>query len=242
MKNRIRFEKRNPVMRLYDLLFPLPAVCPVCMQPQKHLQICDACRAKALRQRSLHGQCSRCGSFGVYSAACRNCREWPAYYVGNTALWPYQDVYKELIKEFKFHNMPWLADALACEMLPFLPQNYDLLVPVPLHANRLQERGYNQSELLVRALSRLSGMPWQNSLERVRDTPHQTGLNREERLQNLHDAFVCTSASAVNGKRVILVDDVCTTGTTLLSCAKALHRAGAKTIMSCTLTSGQGRF
>lgn len=238
----VQYEKKNPFLWLYDVLFPLPAVCPVCMQPQKKLGICDSCHADALRKRSLYGQCKRCGSFGVSSIACRNCREWPSYYKGNLAVWPYQDSYKQLIREFKFHNMPWLADALAAEMLPFLPKGYDLLVPVPLHTNRMQERGYNQSELMVRSLSCMSGMPWQRSLERVRDTPHQTGLGRAERLQNLHNAFACSRYALVKGKRIILIDDVFTTGTTLLSCAKVLHQCGAIEIISCTLASGQARF
>ena len=242
-QGKLKYEKTSLIQWVYDKLFPLPAVCPLCMESQAQLCVCDKCRSEALRKRSLYGQCARCGSFGVYSAACRNCREWPAYYVGNIAVWPYQGAYKQVIKEFKFHNMPWLADALAKEMIPFLPKEYDLLVPVPLHPNRLQERGYNQSELLVRALSRDSGMPWQQSLVRVRDTPHQTGLNRAERLQNLHNAFALNSGVAnIKEKRIILVDDVFTTGTTLRTCAQILHQYGAKEIVSCTLASGQGRF
>lgn len=241
MNDKVRYEKTNPLLWLYDLLFPLPAVCPVCMTPQPRLGVCDSCRAEALRWRSVYGQCLQCGSFGVYSSACGNCREWPAYYVGNHAVWPYQKAYRQLIKEFKFHNKPWLAEALAPELLPYLPQQYDLLVPVPLHPNRLNERGYNQSELLVRVLSRISGMPWQNCLERVRDTPHQTGLGRKERLHNLQGAFACRKNIQVKNKRIILIDDVFTTGTTLRSCARVLYRHGAKEIQSCTLASGWAR-
>ena len=242
-QGKLRYEKTNPIQWLYDKLFLLPAVCPVCMERQERLGICDKCRTIALRKRSLYGQCARCGSFGVCSAACRNCREWPAYYKGNIVIWPYQEVYKQIIKEFKFYDMPWLAEVLAQEMMPYLPHGYDLLVPVPLHPNRLHERGYNQSELLTRALSRYSGIPWQHSLKRVRDTPHQTGLNREERQHNLHNAFSLKGTDTViRGKRIILIDDVFTTGSTLLSCAKVLHQHGAKEITSCTLASGQARF
>lgn len=241
-QEKIRKEKRNPLFWLYDKLFPLPAVCPLCMERQKTLRICDNCHKDLLRKRSLYGQCQRCGSFGVYSNTCRNCRNWPTYYEKNIAVWPYQSAYQQVIRDFKFHNMPWLADLLAQELLPYLPKEYDLLVPVPLHENRRAERGYNQSELLVRSLSRLSGIPWQNSLVRVRDTPHQTGLGRTERLHNLQHAFDCSRSAKVRGKRIILVDDVLTTGTTLLSCAKVLHQYGASEVTSCTLASGYGRF
>ncbi len=241
--NKLNYEKQNPLLWLYDKLFPLPTVCPICMEPQERWGVCDKCRAMALRKRSQYGQCARCGSFGVLSVTCRNCREWPVYYKGNTAIWLYQDAYKQVIKEFKFQNMPWLADVLAQEMSSYLPRSYDLLVPVPLHPHRLHERGYNQSELLTRALSKYSGIPWQHSLERVRDTPHQTGLTREERLQNLRNAFsVSGPDTVIKGKRIILIDDVFTTGTTLLSCAQVLHQHGAKEIASSTLASGQARF
>ncbi|MBP3341115.1 MAG: ComF family protein, partial [Peptococcaceae bacterium] len=76
----------------------------------------------------------------------------------------------------------------------------------------------------------------------VRDTPHQTGLGRAERLQNLHNAFDLHKGVTVQGKKIILIDDVFTTGTTLLSCARVLHQHGAKEIASCTLASGQARF
>jgi len=76
----------------------------------------------------------------------------------------------------------------------------------------------------------------------VRDTPHQTGLGRAERLQNLHDAFALHEGVQVQGKKIILIDDVFTTGTTVLTCAKVLHQHGAKEIASCTLASGQARF
>ena len=236
----VHYEKTSPFLWLYDKLFPLPAVCPVCMKPQNKLQVCESCRMEALRVRSLHGQCQKCHSFGIYSDGCSNCRAWPGYLAGNRSIWLYRDAWKEVIRDFKFRNKPWLADALAGELLPYIPDGYDLLVPVPLHINRLRERGYNQSELLVRALSRQSGIPWQHSLQRVRDTPHQTGRNRAERLENLRDAFVCTKDAAVAGKRILLVDDVFTTGTTLLTCANVLHEHGAMQIMGLTLASGQG--
>ena len=228
--------------KLYDLCFPLPSVCPVCMKQQPELQVCDSCRAEALRKRTLNGQCQRCRSFGLYSEQCRSCREWPDYLAGNIAIWPHQDGWQQAILDFKFRNMPWLADALAAELAPFLPDGYDLLVPVPLHPKRQRERGYNQSELLAKALSEKTGIPWQNSLRRVRYTPHQTGMSREQRLKNLDGAFALRPGGNVQGKRVILVDDVFTTGTTIRHCAEILHKNGAARILGATLASGQGRF
>ncbi len=232
----------NVLQRLYDICFPLPAVCPICMKRQETLHVCDECRAEALRKRSLYGQCQRCHSFGVYSTHCHSCRDWPAYLKGNIALWPYQGGWQQAILDFKFRNMPWLADALAAELAPVLPCDYDLLVPVPLHKKRLQKRGYNQSALLAEALSRKTGIPWKDGIERVRNTPHQTGMSRDERLHNLNGAFAVKQSAAIKGKRIILVDDVFTTGTTIRQCAKILYENGASEILGATLASGQGHF
>ena len=232
---------QNLLFSIYDLLFPLPKVCPICMQQQKALQICDCCNQDALQKRITFGQCSRCGSFGVTGNGCHTCENWPSYYKKNVSLWPYQERYKDVIRAFKFQNMPWLAEPVAHALLPYLPQQYDLLMPVPLHRKRLQERGYNQSELLVRALSQHSNIPWQYGLERIINTPHQTGLNRTKRLENLHHAFTIVPKADFVGKKIILIDDVCTTGTTLLSCANLLYQYGATEIVSCTLASGYDR-
>lgn len=230
------------LQKLYDICFPLPEVCPVCLKKQKRLQVCDTCRAEALRRRSLYGQCQRCHSFGVQGTVCSSCRQWPAYLVGNLAVWPYQDGWQQAILDFKFRNMPWLAAALAAELASVLPVETDLIVPVPLHKNRLRERGYNQSALLAKELSEKSGIAWQDCLMRVRDTPHQTGLSRSQRLKNLEHAFALRPGQVVASKRIVLVDDVFTTGSTLLQCAQELHRHGAVEICGLTLASGQSSF
>lgn len=232
----------NLVRWLYDCLFPLPAVCPVCLKRQRRLQVCGDCRAEALRRRTLEGQCQRCHSFGLRGGACRNCRQWPDYLLGNISIWPYAENWQQVILDFKFRGKPWLAEALAAELAPVLPGGFDLLVPVPLHANRLRQRGYNQSALLAEALAERSGLPWQDCLQRVRDTPHQTGLGRSQRLKNLDGAFALRPGKTVSGQRILLVDDVFTTGTTLCQCAKALHQGGAVQVQGVTLASGQGRF
>ena len=108
------------LQKLYDICFPLPDICPICMRRQKTLGVCEDCRAEALRKRSLYGQCQCCHSFGVFSEHCHSCRDWPLYLTGNLAVWPYQDGWQQAILDFKFHNMPWLAECLAAELAPAL--------------------------------------------------------------------------------------------------------------------------
>ncbi len=110
----------------------------------------------------------------------------------------------------------------------------DIIAPVPLHPSRLAERGYNQSALLARVLAAEVGVPLdERLLIRHRATAHQVGLGQAERTRNVTGAFACRGAAA--GKRVMLVDDVATTGATLEACAVALREAGATNVAALTL-------
>ena len=109
-----------------------------------------------------------------------------------------------------------------------LAASFDAITPVPASAATRKQRGHNQAELLAKELANRTGLPVWPALRKQRDTLHQRGLSREQRLQNLKDAFVPALPPAeIQGKRILLVDDVVTTGSTLLECAHTLLRAGA---------------
>ena len=111
----------------------------------------------------------------------------------------------------------------------------DVVVPVPLHATRLRERGYNQAALLARELAQRAELPVnERTLVRKRATAPQVELGARERRENMHDAFGC-SDGALAEKRVLLIDDVCTTGATLEACAIALRESGAHSVQALTL-------
>ncbi len=117
-----------------------------------------------------------------------------------------------------------------------LPEHIDMLMPVPLHTDRLREREFNQSLLLADRLNRGLGLPLSyHNLVRLRSTQAQTELSRKARLKNLRRAFGVLRQGEVVGKRVLLVDDVFTTGTTVNECAKVLRRAGAADVYVVTL-------
>lgn len=114
----------------------------------------------------------------------------------------------------------------------------DLLVPVPVHAARARVRGFDQAVLLARNASRALGIPWLAALERSRNTTLQFDLGRTERRANVHGAFALrgpTDSVAVRGRWVVLVDDVVTTGSTLVACAEALYEAGAVAVSGLTV-------
>ena len=116
----------------------------------------------------------------------------------------------------------------------------DVVVPVPLHKQRQRRRGFNQAALLARRFAQQVDLPVDEaSLVRHRQTAAQVELNAEQRKANVQDAFRCVSRGVV-GKRVLLVDDVCTTGSTLEACATALREGGAKSVQALTLARARG--
>ena len=109
----------------------------------------------------------------------------------------------------------------------------DALVPVPLQGRRRRARGSNQAELLARELGRWTKLPVETRwLKRVKDTPSQTGLTPAQRVENVRGAFA--TKNKLDRKRILLIDDVCTTGATLNACARILKRAGAETVQAVT--------
>jgi len=115
------------------------------------------------------------------------------------------------------------------------PMTADVIVPVPLHTARLHERGYNQAALLARELAQQTGLAVdEQTLVRKRATAPQVQLDAKHRKENMRDAFCC-SGDALSGKRVLLIDDVCTTGATLEACAVALLESGAHSVQALTL-------
>jgi ComF family protein len=153
----------------------------------------------------------------------------------------YADPLREAIHAFKYEGTPALAAPLASLMLEAWRSavwQADVLVPVPLHTRRRRERGYNQSELLALQLSAACGVPVDaRLLARVRYTNQQALLKGAARKQNVQGAFAC--GPGANGKLIVLVDDVFTSGSTLLACAGALLSAGAAGVRAVTLARAE---
>ncbi len=144
----------------------------------------------------------------------------------------FEEPLRELVHLFKYAGVTALARPLGRLLRLAMPRDrrFDLIVPTPLHWRRRWTRGYNQSMLLARELAPVLGLKPVNALRRTRATPTQAGLSRTARRANVAGAFVVRDASLVRGRRVLLVDDVMTTGATLRACAAALKRAGAQSV------------
>jgi ComF family protein len=209
---------------------------------------CAAC-AQAV-EATPHPQCATCGQYQpVATAACPNClRQGDRSLRLTRAAGLHTAPLREAIHAFKYEAQTALAPLLARYLVAVyaeppwstlatgsaLPQAITAVVPVPLHKERLAERGYNQSELLAAHFCRVVGLPLQPAwLARVRETRQQVGLAPGERQSNVAGAFA--ASGDVAGQSLLLIDDVYTTGATLRACAQAARAAGAHAVYGLTL-------
>lgn len=144
---------------------------------------------------------------------------------------------KKIVYDIKFHGYFAVCAAIAPLILEVIEAEkikFDLIAYVPSSKKRHLKRGYNQSEILARELGHLSRRPIFEGLVKKIDTKPQVGLKKRQREVNLHEVFTVTK-SGVKGKKILLIDDVVTTGATLNECAKALRKAGARTVIGATI-------
>jgi ComF family protein len=226
-----------------------PELCFICSVPttrQQDCAVCPHCWDKCLRLRIVPPWCPSCGlPFQGFEQGsphlCGRCILDPPPYSGARSFGYYTAELSRTVQEFKFRGRKNLVGLLA----PLLAgafveswnrEEFDFLVPIPLHPKRKRKRGFNQAALLSRKLSQLIAVPCcDTALRRVRDTAPQVGLSDSQRLRNLQSAFQCKDKAAVAGKRVLLIDDVMTTGATLASAAAALVSSGAARVSALTL-------
>jgi len=210
---------------------PVPFFCTACWQTIRPFQ---------------HPVCARCDQPFVSPAAtsytpnhqCQHCQERPPDFQRAWTLFPYLPPLREAICSFKYRGKHTLARPLARLMISALPSgiDVDVIIPVPLHPTRLRAREFNQSLLLADQLSRHLARPVSaTNLVRVAATDPQTTLTRQARLRNLQKAFEIRRPQDLAEKRILLVDDVFTTGTTLNECAKTLRKAGTGPVFALTL-------
>ncbi len=168
---------------------------------------------------------------------CALCRLGLTEYAGAWSYGLFEGPLARLIHLFKYQKISTLDRPLAGLLLRGLPPNlrFDVAVPVPLFWWKRMQRGFNQSELLARELSRRSGIPFGDFLRRTRHTPSQTGLSATARRQNVAGAFAVKPGTVLKGQRVLLIDDVLTTGATLAAASRALKQAGAARVTVLTL-------
>jgi ComF family protein len=199
--------------------------------------LCSNCYKKL--PKLLGPLCPKCGRPQASGILCPSCWQLQTEIDGIRSPYRFDEVIREAIHQLKYYNLKAISFCLAellADYLQLNPLPGEAIVPVPLHPRRLRERGYNQSSLLARELGKLTNLPViEDCLIRVKEAqPQVKASNVEERRRNVIHAFMCQNEK-VSGKQIILIDDVCTSGATLESCASALKSKGATSVWGLTL-------
>jgi competence protein ComFC len=231
------------------LSFLYPEVCQLCGRARATSAegfVCGRCRGQVRFIRPPF--CERCGlSYEgdiTRPFECANCRDLELHFCSARSAVRAAGPVLEAIHRYKYQRALWfepfLAGLLIHEAAPELRrEKWDWLVPVPLHATKQREREFNQAERLAARLGLATGIPVNaDLLQRVVPTRTQTLLTRQERAANVHNAFVPRRGRRLNGERIVLLDDVFTTGATTSACAKALRSVGAGEV--CVWTAARG--
>lgn len=229
-------------VKLYNkacsLFFPSNIKCLICgddLKEKQDIEICDACKCK-LQFLSETECCARCGSpMTGQGKFCLNCQNGDCDFDIARSVLLYEGEVKHLISGLKYNNKPYLSRTLSrfiADKYKELGWEADLIIPVPLSLARKKWRGYNQAELLAEGVSDYIGLPINTeTLVKIKDTDAQATLNLSDRRKNLRESFKVMDKYAVKGKRILLIDDVMTTGSTASACAIELKKAHAARVM-----------
>lgn len=232
--------------RLLDMLYPRSCIGCGTIAPDPFRYICWDCWSDSSKVEPPF--CNLCGDPVAGSVdhdfICYACSAEKPSFEGARSAARYDGVVGEALRQLKYGKALWLAPDMAvllrnCLVAEYAGVVFDLVVPVPLHHVRQRERGYNQSAILAAELGRLLGCPaLPAAVRRIRPTSTQTNLTAPQRLTNVNNAFQSRKRMRLAGRRVLLVDDVMTTGATVNACAQALKKGGAVSVHVVTVARG----
>ncbi len=231
-----------------------PEDCRICERPLREVSrypVCHACLLAAKPFQAEHS-CVQCHTPFLNrsplddSGRCAICRLGARSFDEAWSYGSYDGAVRALVHLFKYERIPTLARPLGALLSRALPRDrhFDIITPVPMHWRRRWTRGFNQAELLAAELSRRTGIPMEMALQR-RHRPAQAGQSSAARRRNATGAFSAAShltPGSMAGQRVLLIDDVFTTGSTAAACASVLKRTGAVRVSVLTLARADRRF
>ncbi|MFH1369538.1 MAG: ComF family protein [Elusimicrobiota bacterium] len=228
--------------RLVHFIFPVTCCgCGADLPAGDIYRVCGSCLQKIKFIEGLI--CKKCGiplpDGGAHCWRCRKNTRRHFEFIRSSV--EYTGLAKELLLKFKFHGRYFLNRFLGrllileLEKYPGLA-GVDFIIPVPLHWAKKLLRGYNQSELLAKTAAGYMGKPVEERwLKRVKFTKPQFSLKRDERIKNLSNCFKVKRGAGVKGSTILIIDDICTTSTTIEQCAAALKKKGAKKVYALTV-------
>lgn len=230
---------------LLDLIYPKTCFgCKSRISPEIEGYICKECLNKLDKLKPPF--CITCGRpIDILDIdKCTDCTGYNYYFTRGYSATLYEGLVKDCLHNFKYNSHTYLGGTLARLMIDFAleyidPDKIDAILPVPLHWQRFRDRGFNQSAILGKILSKETGVPFmRNGLTRTRVIKPQVELPRSERIGNVLGAFKVTNPKKFSGKHILLIDDVFTTGATLNECSRVLLDSGAKGVWVFCLARG----
>lgn len=238
--------KGSPVYKLYQLAWTAldwiyPPTCGGCHQ--RGARWCPDCQERVTLISPP--VCEHCGEPYPEGRLCPHCRSHPQAYTALRSWARFTGPLRNAVHRLKYRGEMRLGEALAKPLIDYfriLNWKVDLVVPVPLGVARQVQRGYNQAALIARPIAlseRISYQP--DALRKVKPTRSQVGLSRAERLLNVAEAFLA-EGKMVAHQRILLIDDVTTSGATIEACSKTLFQAGAAEVYGLTLARSPLRF
>jgi competence protein ComFC len=225
---------------IIDLLYP--PTCALCGNISSK-DICAKCWSDFI---PVGGRvCATCGNPAVGGEPCPFCLAMEFHFDKAFSFFAYEEPLRDAILDFKYHLGERKGRALtglfADEFIasPVSKKKFDIIVPVPLTGQKLRRRSYNQSEIFAYGIADAISIPVvPYALLKRKETPSQTGFDLAQRVENVSDSFMVPDQSIVEGKRVLLVDDIITTGATMNECAKVLKESGAREVVAISLARG----
>lgn len=228
-----------------ELLYPEKNTCFICNVYDESINdryICIDCQKKL--KKIMPPLCIKCSKPIDYASECLcpDCAVYEKSFETAKAPFSYEGIVKDSIYSYKYYNKPYFYKFFAACLLNYMKENdytsFDYITSVPLHRSKMRTRGYNQSELLAKHLSRELSIPYADALKRTVKTPKQSQQSKDERRKNLKGAFAVKFPlrnENIKNSRVLLVDDVYTTGSTADECSKVLLDFGVSKVYVITI-------
>jgi len=235
MQNIIKRNGRRLTAAILNSIYP--SICPSCNNRSdsfQHSPLCTNCWRGIKRYSGPSCRICAAPLASVYASICQRCLTHPPSFSVVLNYGIYSDALAEAINLMKFSGLRRFANPLGKMLLNLEMPECDGIIPVPLSKKALRERGFNQALLMAKVISRNLKIPlYMDMLLKIRDTSPQVGLSAKERMKNIRGAF--KASGKINNLRLLLLDDVMTTGATVMECSRALMRAGAKEVIVVTL-------
>ena len=216
-------EVKNIISKILDLIYP--QVCGICGKINKN-SLCNKCEIKLKKH---------------FEIKIDNYEDFSTYYDKHIYFFQYEGSIRKLLINYKFNEKSYLYRSFVNFLLKKqkvfeIIKTYDIILPVPISKKRYKQRGYNQTELIAREISKRAGIELvTNCVYKERNNVPQSTLNKEDRIENVKNTYIIKNLKIIKDKRVIILDDIYTTGSTVNECSKLLKQNNVKEILVMTL-------